>query len=66
MDESTTIFNENNYNFLYKSGLCLAAKLLQLLLTLTGLFGLAKNKTNPNQPELEMELSLAKMPISLA
>ena len=21
MDESTTIFNENNYNFLYKSGL---------------------------------------------
>ena len=23
MDESTTIFNENNYNFLYKSGLCM-------------------------------------------
>ena len=31
-----------------------------------GLFGLAKNKTNPNQPELEMKLSLAIMPILLA
>ena len=28
-----------------------------------GLFGLAKNKTNPNQPELEMELSLEDVDI---
>ena len=26
LDESTTIFNENNYNFLYKSGLCESEK----------------------------------------
>ena len=32
MDESTTIFNENNYNFLYKSGLwiCILTSLRDL------------------------------------